>query len=195
MFLLILLLLILLLPLMMLPFRLLVSSRDTGPSLSVRAPYSVLTCLRHISQLFTVGSPIFSAPMVNVAMRAQSVLRELNVLPGVKYVFSTPFHPQKHAVVERFHGTLKIMLRKLSHECPTCWDKYLDAALYAYRSQTSSATICLTAEYQTAFESVCSLLSSDPILVIPDMDSPFVVRTDASDFGVGAVLLQPRDDV
>ncbi|GFN79020.1 reverse transcriptase [Plakobranchus ocellatus] len=32
------------------------------------------------------------------------------------------------------------MLQKLSNECPTCWDKYLDAALYAYRSQVHSAT-------------------------------------------------------
>ncbi|GFO40140.1 nectin-3 isoform b [Plakobranchus ocellatus] len=50
-------------------------------------------------------------------------------------------------------------------------------------------------ECQTAFKTICSLLSSDPILVFPDMDSPFVVRTDAPDYGVGAVLLQPRDDV
>ncbi|GFN90570.1 reverse transcriptase [Plakobranchus ocellatus] len=32
------------------------------------------------------------------------------------------------------------MLQKLSHECTTCWDTYLDAALYAYRSQDHSTT-------------------------------------------------------
>ncbi|GFO06919.1 reverse transcriptase [Plakobranchus ocellatus] len=70
------------------------------------------------------------------------MLEKLNVLAGVKHIFSTPFHPQTNAVAERFHGTLKNMLRKLSHKCPNCWDKYLDAALYAYCSQVHSATRC-----------------------------------------------------
>ncbi|GFO25035.1 Pol polyprotein [Plakobranchus ocellatus] len=65
-----------------------------------------------------------------------SGLKELNF----KHIFSTPYHPQTNGVVERFHGTLKNMLRKLSYECPTCWDKYFDATLYAYRSQVHSAT-------------------------------------------------------
>ncbi|GFN80189.1 Pol polyprotein [Plakobranchus ocellatus] len=67
------------------------------------------------------------------------VLKEFNVLAGVKHKFSIPFHSQTNAVIERFHGSLKIM-RKLSHECSTFWDKYLDGALYAYRSQVHSAT-------------------------------------------------------
>ncbi|GFO17567.1 Pol polyprotein [Plakobranchus ocellatus] len=37
------------------------------------------------------------------------------------------------------------------------------------------------------------LFSSPPILVIRDMQETFVVRSDASDFGIGAVLLQDRD--
>ncbi|GFO13150.1 Pol polyprotein [Plakobranchus ocellatus] len=37
------------------------------------------------------------------------------------------------------------------------------------------------------------LFSSPPILIIPDMQETFIVRSDASDFGVGAVLLQDRD--
>ncbi|GFN92657.1 Pol polyprotein [Plakobranchus ocellatus] len=68
------------------------------------------------------------------------VLKELNVLAGVKHIFSTQFNPQTNVVLERFHGPLKNMLRKLSIECPTCWDKYLDTALYAYRIQVHSAT-------------------------------------------------------
>ncbi|GFS00790.1 transposon Tf2-12 polyprotein [Elysia marginata] len=38
-----------------------------------------------------------------------------------------------------------------------------------------------------------NLLSSDPILIIPDVEEQFVVRSDASDTGIGAVLLQERN--
>ncbi|GFN91436.1 reverse transcriptase [Plakobranchus ocellatus] len=37
------------------------------------------------------------------------------------------------------------------------------------------------------------LFSSPPILIIPVIQETFIVRSDASDFGVGAVLLQDRD--
>ncbi|GFN92527.1 retrovirus-related pol polyprotein from transposon 297 [Plakobranchus ocellatus] len=32
-----------------------------------------------------------------------------------------------------------------------------------------------------------------PILIIPDMQETFIVRSDASDFGIGAILLQDRE--
>ncbi|GFN97864.1 Pol polyprotein [Plakobranchus ocellatus] len=37
------------------------------------------------------------------------------------------------------------------------------------------------------------LFSSPPILIVPDIQETFVVRSDAPDFGIGAVLLQDRD--
>ncbi|GFO07950.1 reverse transcriptase [Plakobranchus ocellatus] len=39
------------------------------------------------------------------------------------------------------------------------------------------------------------LFSSPPILIIPDMQETFIVRSDASEFGIGAVLLQDRDGI
>ncbi|GFN86685.1 Pol polyprotein [Plakobranchus ocellatus] len=47
-------------------------------------------------------------------------------------------------------------------------------------------------ECQQAFDAVSDIPSSEPVLIIPDVNAPFVVQTDASDYGIGAVLLQMR---
>lgn len=45
-------------------------------------------------------------------------------------------------------------------------------------------------EYKTAFEKLKKLLKNDPILIHPDFDKTFTLVTDASNFALGAVLMQ-----
>ncbi|GFR57724.1 Pol polyprotein [Elysia marginata] len=47
-------------------------------------------------------------------------------------------------------------------------------------------------ECERFFSRIKMLIASDPILIIPDMHAEFILRTDASDYGLGAVLLQER---
>ena len=51
-----------------------------------------------------------------------------------------------------------------------------------------------TSECNEAFEDIRQCLLSDPILSYPDFDKEFIVRTDASFQGIGAVLLQVEED-
>ena len=46
-----------------------------------------------------------------------------------------------------------------------------------------------------SFHHLKECLLAEPVLRLPDKSKPFVVRSDASDKGVGAVLLQYHDDV
>ena len=43
---------------------------------------------------------------------------------------------------------------------------------------------------EKAYQTIKNLLTNDPILHLPDPEKTFVLRTDASDFGIGAVLMQ-----
>ena len=52
-----------------------------------------------------------------------------------------------------------------------------------------------TEELLSKFNALKSALSSEPILKLPDANAPFILRTDASEYGLGAVLLQYHEDV
>jgi len=47
-----------------------------------------------------------------------------------------------------------------------------------------------TQQCQEAFEQLKQCLTSAPVLALPDWSQPFIVDTDASDTGIGAILSQ-----
>lgn len=51
-----------------------------------------------------------------------------------------------------------------------------------------------TPEMQEAFDALKGRISSEPVCVFPNFSIPFVLRTDASDEGLGAVLLQDQGE-
>ncbi|GFO29326.1 reverse transcriptase [Plakobranchus ocellatus] len=58
----------------------------------------------------------------------------------------------------------------------------------------SPAKIEWNQECEDALNKIKHLFSTSPILALPDLTKQFVVRTDASDSGIGGVLLQQWDD-
>ena len=48
--------------------------------------------------------------------------------------------------------------------------------------------------HELAYQTLKRMLVSKPILRLPDLDKPFVLRTDASDRSLGAVVLQEHED-
>ncbi|WP_353817121.1 ribonuclease H family protein, partial [Acinetobacter baumannii] len=46
---------------------------------------------------------------------------------------------------------------------------------------------------EKAYQTVRDLLSKDPVLRLPDTSKEFVLRTDAADEGIGAILMQEHE--
>jgi hypothetical protein len=61
------------------------------------------------------------------------VMKEVSRLLSVTQLVTTPYHPMCNGMVERFNGTLKLMLKRMCAEKPKDWDRYLPALLFAYR--------------------------------------------------------------
>lgn len=58
----------------------------------------------------------------------------------IKQVFASLYHPPKNGTVERFNGTLKAMLSKVTLEDPSSWDITLPVVLFAFRDVPQSST-------------------------------------------------------
>ncbi len=66
----------------------------------------------------------------------QQIVKEL----GVQHILSAPFHPQSQGALERFHQTLKNMLRTYCIEHGSDWDKGVPFVLFAAREVPNEST-------------------------------------------------------
>lgn len=69
-----------------------------------------------------------------------NLMREVLKLLGIQQKLTTPYHQQSNGLCERFVGTLKSMLRKVTNDKPEDWDQYLEGVLFAYREIPHSTT-------------------------------------------------------
>ena len=61
-------------------------------------------------------------------------------LLSMSQLHSSPYRAQTNGLVEQFNGTLKMMLKKLMTDRPSDWDRYLPAALFAYKENPQEST-------------------------------------------------------
>ncbi|XP_066970164.1 uncharacterized protein [Macrobrachium rosenbergii] len=59
---------------------------------------------------------------------------------AIQHITSVPYHPESQGVVERFHQTLKSILKKHCYEQGDEWDKALPFALFALRNHPNVST-------------------------------------------------------
>ena len=68
------------------------------------------------------------------------VMKEVSRLLSIRQLTSTPYNPKCNGLVERFNGTIKQMLKRMTEERPKDWDRYLGPLLFAYRETPQEST-------------------------------------------------------
>ena len=64
------------------------------------------------------------------------LMAETSRLVSFRQLKTTPYHPMGNGLV---NGTLQQMLRRLCAQRPKDWDRYLSAAMFAYRDKTQGS--------------------------------------------------------
>ena len=105
------------------------------------------------SILLSDGGPQFTSEQM------EEVLLNL----GISHSVSTPYHPQSNGLCERANATIKSMIKKLSMDNPSSWDKLLQCALFAYREVPQETTGF------SPFEMVYGSLPRGPLALLRDL--------------------------
>ena len=67
------------------------------------------------------------------------IINHLCHLLGIHHIRTSPYHPQSDGMLERWHASLKAMLKKASQE-KQHWDCYLKFLLFSYRNTPHTVT-------------------------------------------------------
>ena len=67
-------------------------------------------------------------------------MKEVPRLLSIRQLTTSPYHPACNGLVEKFNGTLKQMLRRLCHEQPRQWHRFINPLLFACREARQEPT-------------------------------------------------------
>ena len=121
------------------------------------------TVVNHLVQYFTHFGLPKRIQTDNGTNFTSKHFREWVTTFGIEHKTSTPYHPESQGVVERFHQTLKSILRKLCNGNDKVWDDNLPFALFAIRSAPSETL------GMSPFELVFGHRVRGPLEVIKDL--------------------------
>ena len=68
------------------------------------------------------------------------MMKEVAKLLSAKCIHTSLYHPMSNGLCEKWNGTLKRMLRRMSSERPKDWDRYLEPLMFAYREAPQEST-------------------------------------------------------
>ena len=66
-------------------------------------------------------------------------MKEVSRLLSIRKLTTSPYHPACNGLVDKFNETLKRMLRRLCHEQPRQWHRFINPLLFAYREAQQEA--------------------------------------------------------
>ena len=76
----------------------------------------------------------------NGSQFTSEIFNQVSKLLGIKIVHSSVYHAMSNGLVERWNGTFKEMLKKITADRKEDWDEVIPAALFAYREVPSEST-------------------------------------------------------
>ena len=69
-----------------------------------------------------------------------SVIEEMCKILAIKWLQTTPYHPQTNGLVERLHQMIMQMIRKLGEDKKADWPSHLAEIVHAYNATHSTVT-------------------------------------------------------
>ena len=76
----------------------------------------------------------------NGSQFTSKMMEEVARLLSTKFIHTSLYHPMSNGLYERWNGTLKTMLKRMSLELPRDWDRYLEPLMFAYREAPQEST-------------------------------------------------------
>lgn len=153
----------------------------------------------HINLLNEVGRRLKAANLSVSKVKSKFCMRQLNYLGYIVNEAGINTNPEKVSAIVNYPVPKNVKDVRRLLGMATWYSRFV----HNFASITSPITNLLkktktkfvwTDEADSAFNMLKTTLISAPVLATPDFSKPFIMHCDASDFGVGAVLIQGEGD-